>query len=34
LKAAIESKKVPVVLVADKDQADYEIAGTADSEKA
>jgi hypothetical protein len=34
LKAAIESKKVPVVLVADKDQADYEIAGTAESEKA
>ena len=34
LKAAIESKKVPVVLVTDKDQADYEIAGTAESEKA
>ena len=34
LKAAIESKKVPVVLVTDKDQADYEIAGTSDTEKA
>ncbi|MBZ5493528.1 MAG: hypothetical protein LAO76_21635 [Acidobacteriia bacterium] len=34
LKAAIESKKVPVVLVTDKDQADYEISGTSDSEKA
>jgi len=34
LKAAIQSKKVPVVLVADKDQADYEIAGTSDTEKA
>jgi len=34
LKAAIQSKKVPVVLVTDKDQADYEIAGTSDSEKA
>ena len=34
LRAAIESKKVPVVLVPDKDQADYEIAGTAESEKA
>jgi hypothetical protein len=34
LRAAIQSKKVPVVLVTDKDQADYEIAGTADSEKA
>jgi len=34
LRAAIESKKVPVVLVTDKDQADYEIAGTAESEKA
>ena len=34
LKAAIQSKKVPVVLVTDKDQADYEIAGTAESEKA
>jgi hypothetical protein len=34
LKAAIESKKVPVVLVTDKDQADYEISGTAESEKA
>jgi len=34
LKAAIVSKKVPVVLVTDKDQADYEIAGTSDTEKA
>jgi hypothetical protein len=34
LRAAIESKKVPVVLVPDKDQADYEIAGTSDTEKA
>jgi hypothetical protein len=34
LKAAIQSKKVPVVLVTDKDQADYEIAGTAESQKA
>lgn len=34
LRAAIQSKKVPVVLVPDKDQADYEIAGTAESEKA
>jgi hypothetical protein len=34
LKAAIQSKKVPVVLVTDKDHADYEIAGTSDTEKA
>jgi len=34
LKAAIQSKKVPLVLVTDKDQADYEIAGTSDTEKA
>ena len=34
LKAAIQSKKVPVVLVTEKDQADYEIAGTSDTEKA
>src|ERR1700730_10148762 len=34
LKAAIQSKKVPVVLVTDKDQDDYEIAGTSDTEKA
>ena len=34
LKAAIQSKKVPVILVTDKDQADYEIAGTSDTEKA
>ena len=34
LKAAIQSKKVPVVLVTDKDQADYEMTGTSDTEKA
>ncbi len=34
LKAAIQSKKVPVVLVTDKDQADYEITGTSETEKA
>lgn len=34
LKAAIQAKKVPVVLVADKDQADYVITGTSESEKA
>ena len=34
LKKAIESKKVPVVLVADKDQADYVITGTSETEKA
>jgi hypothetical protein len=34
LKAAIEKKKVPVVLVADKEQADYEITGTSETEKA
>ena len=34
LKAAIQSKKVPVVLVTDKDQADYEVTGTSDTEKA
>jgi hypothetical protein len=34
LKTAIEKKKVPVVLVTDKDQADYEITGTSDTEKA
>lgn len=34
LKTAIEKKKVPVVLVTDKEQADYEITGTSDTEKA
>jgi hypothetical protein len=34
LKAAIQAKKVPVVLVTDKDQADYEITGTSETEKA
>jgi hypothetical protein len=34
LKAAIVTKKVPVVLVTDKGQADYEIAGTSETEKA
>ena len=34
LKAAIQSKKVPVVLVTDKDQADYEITGASETEKA
>jgi len=34
LRAAIQSKKVPVVLVTDKEQADYVIAGTSDTEKA
>jgi hypothetical protein len=34
LKSAIEKKKVPVVLVADKDQADYVITGTSETEKA
>src|SRR5207302_6292446 len=34
MKAAIQSKKVPVVLVTDKDQADYEISGASESEKA
>lgn len=34
LKAAIEKKKVPVVLVADKEQADYEITGASETEKA
>lgn len=34
LKIAIEKKKVPVVLVADKDQADYVITGTSETEKA
>jgi hypothetical protein len=34
LKAAIEKKKVPIVLVTDKEKADYEISGTSDTEKA
>jgi hypothetical protein len=34
LRAAFKAKKVPMVLVADKDQADYEITGTAESQKA
>jgi hypothetical protein len=34
MKAAIQSKKVPIVLVTDKDQADYEISGASESEKA
>ena len=34
LKTAIEKKKVPIVLVADKDQADYVITGTSETEKA
>ena len=34
LKAAIQRKKVPVVLVTDKEQADYEITGTSETEKA
>lgn len=34
LKTALQAKKVPVVLVTDKDQADYEITGTSETEKA
>jgi hypothetical protein len=34
LKSAIEKKKVPIVLVGDKDQADYVITGTSETEKA
>src|SRR5258708_19783946 len=34
LKTAIETKKVPIVLVADKDHADYVITGTSETEKA
>ena len=34
LKDAITKKKVPVEIVASRDQADYEITGTAESEKA
>ena len=34
LKAAIEKKKVPLEIVADRDKADFEISGTAESQKA
>jgi hypothetical protein len=34
LKSAIEKKKVPVELVAERDKADYEITGTSETEKA
>jgi hypothetical protein len=34
LKAAIEKKKLPVVVVADKSTAQFEIAGTSESQKA
>jgi len=34
LKAALEEKKVPVVVVEDKDKADFEITGASNSEKA
>ncbi|MGC2194401.1 MAG: hypothetical protein WA628_06980 [Terriglobales bacterium] len=34
LKKAIESKKVPVEIVADKDQADFQITGQAETQKA
>jgi len=34
LKTAIQNKKVPVVLVANKDEADYVITGTSETEKA
>jgi hypothetical protein len=34
LKEAIDKKKVPVEVVASKDQADYEITGTSESQKA
>jgi hypothetical protein len=34
LKDAIEKKKVPVEIVANRDQADYEITGTSESQKA
>jgi hypothetical protein len=33
-KAALEKKKVPVIVVASREEADYEIKGTAESEKA
>ena len=34
LKAAIEAKKVPVTIVSDKSQADFEIGGHSDTQKA
>jgi hypothetical protein len=34
LKAAIEKKKVPVEIVTDKDQADFQITGQAETQKA
>lgn len=34
LKAAIESKKVPIELVTDKQNADFEITGTSETQKA
>jgi hypothetical protein len=34
VKAAIEKKKVPVTLVEQRDAADYELSGTAESQKA
>ncbi len=34
LKTAIEKKKVPVEVVAERDKADFEITGTSDTEKA
>jgi hypothetical protein len=34
LKSAIEKKKVPVTVVASRDQADYEIKGSAETQKA
>lgn len=34
LKAALEKKKVPVELVSERDKADFEITGTAESDKA
>jgi hypothetical protein len=33
-KAALEKKKVPVVVVASRDEADYEIKGTSETQKA
>jgi hypothetical protein len=34
LKAAIEKKKVPIVLVSDKDKAEFQITGQAETQKA
>src|SRR5258708_1955856 len=34
LKAALEKKKVPVVVVASRDDAEYELKGTSDTQKA